>query len=240
MIPASPTARHWSEALGLDFHEVRIETNGHNLSLVFSDLVVTEVGAGFSPFTVPLLRRASRPLGNRIGAATRVRPCSVRHVAGFSLGRVECHRRVASDSGSGARSTWLLAVGPHRCGRCPQPRHSVALTGQPRPRPTDRDGLLASRERDFQATPQGRKLYSRRARSTFEQASSVLRLLQTVEVIEGAWDFQPDELQSAYEDFVERTSRRIRRWLPAARQLRRRLPEVPVGDSRRLQSHSAA
>lgn len=35
----------------LVFHEVRIETNGHDLTLVFSDLEVHEVGAGFSPFT---------------------------------------------------------------------------------------------------------------------------------------------------------------------------------------------
>ena len=42
----------WSQALGLDFHEVIVETNGHNLTLVFSDLEVSEVNEGYSPFTV--------------------------------------------------------------------------------------------------------------------------------------------------------------------------------------------
>jgi hypothetical protein len=29
-----------------------VETNGHDLSLIFSDLVVTELPAGHTPFTV--------------------------------------------------------------------------------------------------------------------------------------------------------------------------------------------
>ena len=39
--------------MGRPFHEALIETNGHNISLVFSDLVVTTIPPGFSPFVVP-------------------------------------------------------------------------------------------------------------------------------------------------------------------------------------------
>lgn len=52
LVDDSARARHWSRALGLDFHEVTIATNGHNLTLVFSDLDVTEIDVGYSPFTV--------------------------------------------------------------------------------------------------------------------------------------------------------------------------------------------
>jgi hypothetical protein len=43
LIPDSDRARHWSETLGIDFHEVRIEANAHDLTLVFSDLQVTQI-----------------------------------------------------------------------------------------------------------------------------------------------------------------------------------------------------
>jgi hypothetical protein len=61
LVPDSERAEHWSNALGLDFHEVRIGTNGHDLTLVFSDLEVAEVAEvdevdevdeGYRPFTV--------------------------------------------------------------------------------------------------------------------------------------------------------------------------------------------
>jgi len=52
LVIGSDTAEQWSRALGFAFHEVRIETNAHSLSLVFSNLEVTEVGPGYSPFTV--------------------------------------------------------------------------------------------------------------------------------------------------------------------------------------------
>jgi hypothetical protein len=39
--------------LNRDFHEVRFETNGHNLTLVFSELDVMQVEPGYSPFTIP-------------------------------------------------------------------------------------------------------------------------------------------------------------------------------------------
>lgn len=50
----SEMARHWAGALGVPFHEVQIDTNGHDITLVFSNLVVDSVEPGYSPFTVGL------------------------------------------------------------------------------------------------------------------------------------------------------------------------------------------
>ena len=50
--PSSRTQR-WADGVGIDFHEVRIETNSQLITLVFSGLVVTEVPPGYAPFTVP-------------------------------------------------------------------------------------------------------------------------------------------------------------------------------------------
>ena len=47
------TLTHWSRELGIPFHEVIIETNGHNISLVFSDLAVDTVDTGYAPFVIP-------------------------------------------------------------------------------------------------------------------------------------------------------------------------------------------
>ena len=52
IIEESEKAQAWTEAVGVDFHEVVFETNGHNLRLVFSDLEVSEVRSGYSPYTV--------------------------------------------------------------------------------------------------------------------------------------------------------------------------------------------
>lgn len=49
----SDEAAAWSEHLGMPFYEVKVETNGHNLSLIFSDLEVQTVTAGLAPFVVP-------------------------------------------------------------------------------------------------------------------------------------------------------------------------------------------
>lgn len=38
--------------MGIDFHEVRIATSAQRLTLVFSDLQVSEVPTGWAPFTV--------------------------------------------------------------------------------------------------------------------------------------------------------------------------------------------
>ncbi|MGI5250082.1 HalD/BesD family halogenase [Actinacidiphila glaucinigra] len=51
ILPESEAARRWSRATGLDFHEVCIETNAHRLTLLFSDLRVSEVPTGYAPFT---------------------------------------------------------------------------------------------------------------------------------------------------------------------------------------------
>jgi hypothetical protein len=53
LVPRSAEAGQWSRDLGLRFHEAVIETNGHNLSLVFSDLTVDAVPPGHAPFVVP-------------------------------------------------------------------------------------------------------------------------------------------------------------------------------------------
>ncbi|MFD8733570.1 hypothetical protein ACFV06_01490 [Streptomyces sp. NPDC059618] len=50
LLPESEATRRWSNALGIEFHEVRIETNAHNLTLLFSDLQVSEVPIGYAPF----------------------------------------------------------------------------------------------------------------------------------------------------------------------------------------------
>ncbi|WP_406375769.1 hypothetical protein OG788_39575 [Streptomyces sp. NBC_00647] len=50
LLPDSEDARRWSNVLGIDFHEVRLETNAHNLTLIFSDLQVSEVPAGYAAF----------------------------------------------------------------------------------------------------------------------------------------------------------------------------------------------
>lgn len=42
LITDSPTAHQWTKTIGIDFHEVRIQTNAHDLTLVFSDLHVQE------------------------------------------------------------------------------------------------------------------------------------------------------------------------------------------------------
>ncbi|MGA4994964.1 hypothetical protein [Nonomuraea bangladeshensis] len=43
LITDSPTARNWAAAVGIDFHEVRIQANAHDLTLIFSDLQIEEL-----------------------------------------------------------------------------------------------------------------------------------------------------------------------------------------------------
>lgn len=50
ILPESETTRRWAQAVGIDFHEVCLETNAHSLTLVFSDLQVSKVAAGYAPF----------------------------------------------------------------------------------------------------------------------------------------------------------------------------------------------
>ncbi|GII55524.1 hypothetical protein Pth03_39130 [Planotetraspora thailandica] len=50
----STSADAWTAAIGIEFHEVRIQTNAHDLTLVFSDLDVSELPPGYTPFSVPV------------------------------------------------------------------------------------------------------------------------------------------------------------------------------------------
>jgi hypothetical protein len=52
LVHDSTEATAWTHDVGIPFHEAAMQTNGHNLSLIFSDLVVSEVRAGCTPFTV--------------------------------------------------------------------------------------------------------------------------------------------------------------------------------------------
>jgi hypothetical protein len=57
LVGDSAEAQQWSRDLELPLYEATIETNGHNISLVFADLVVNVVGTGYAPFVVPGGRR---------------------------------------------------------------------------------------------------------------------------------------------------------------------------------------
>jgi hypothetical protein len=52
IVPESEAAGRWAEAVGIEFHEVRIETNAHDLALVFSDVQVSALPPGYAPFVV--------------------------------------------------------------------------------------------------------------------------------------------------------------------------------------------
>jgi hypothetical protein len=49
VVDDSPRARAWSDAIGIEFHEVRLDTNGHNLSLVFGNLTVESLPDEYRP-----------------------------------------------------------------------------------------------------------------------------------------------------------------------------------------------
>ncbi|WBB65208.1 hypothetical protein [Micromonospora sp. WMMD812] len=51
-IADSQRAQEWAERVGIDFHEVHIEMNGHNLTLIFNDLEVMRLPIGYAPFRV--------------------------------------------------------------------------------------------------------------------------------------------------------------------------------------------
>jgi hypothetical protein len=51
VLPESEATRRWAQAVGIDFHEVYIETNAQRLTLLLSDLQVSEVPTGYAPFT---------------------------------------------------------------------------------------------------------------------------------------------------------------------------------------------
>lgn len=51
-VEESERAAAWSTELKIPFHEVQVETNGHNLSLVFADLRIEPAPRGYTPFSV--------------------------------------------------------------------------------------------------------------------------------------------------------------------------------------------
>jgi len=52
LVADSDLARAWSTDLGIPFYETHVQTNGHNLTLVFSDLLVELAPTGYPPFIV--------------------------------------------------------------------------------------------------------------------------------------------------------------------------------------------
>ena len=52
VVDDSEQARRWAREVGIPFHEVLMETNGHNIRIVFSELAVTEVDDGYIPHRI--------------------------------------------------------------------------------------------------------------------------------------------------------------------------------------------
>jgi hypothetical protein len=52
LVSPSPRARQWSDATGIEFQEVCIAANAHEISIVFSELVVEEVPTGYTSYRV--------------------------------------------------------------------------------------------------------------------------------------------------------------------------------------------
>ncbi|MEU1841192.1 YxiG-like protein [Micromonospora chersina] len=52
LIVDSRRAQEWAEQVEIDFHEVRIQMNGHNLNLIFSELEVSQLALGYAPYLV--------------------------------------------------------------------------------------------------------------------------------------------------------------------------------------------
>ncbi|HUB69696.1 MAG TPA: hypothetical protein VL984_04690 [Acidimicrobiales bacterium] len=67
LVSPSSRAQQWSDAAGIDFQEVCIEANAHEISIVFSDLVVEEVAAGYTPYRVE-----AEGVAERYAAASKI------------------------------------------------------------------------------------------------------------------------------------------------------------------------
>jgi hypothetical protein len=52
IVADSARAEAWKKAVGIDFHEVSLSTNAHEITLVFSDLQVSELGPDYSPWSL--------------------------------------------------------------------------------------------------------------------------------------------------------------------------------------------
>lgn len=66
VVENSNRARFWTESLGIEFHEIDVETNAHRINIVFSELEVTKVDPGYSPFVA-----GDEPGGERDHAAAK-------------------------------------------------------------------------------------------------------------------------------------------------------------------------
>ena len=91
LMPESDETRQWSERLGLPFHEVLIETNGHSLVLVFSDLRVSTVARGAAAFVVPHQVRTDRSRWTSAHSSAAVRPsaaCRLHRPPHWRVGRL--------------------------------------------------------------------------------------------------------------------------------------------------------
>jgi hypothetical protein len=53
LVDESSDAREWSQRLGIPFYQANVRTNGHDLDLIFSDLIVEKLKPGYAPFLVP-------------------------------------------------------------------------------------------------------------------------------------------------------------------------------------------
>ena len=54
LVEDSTEAQQWSKTLGIPFHRASVSTNGHDLDLIFSDLIVDKLDPGCAPFVVPI------------------------------------------------------------------------------------------------------------------------------------------------------------------------------------------
>jgi hypothetical protein len=50
LVKNSAEAAAWTKRIGFPVRQVTVETNGHNLSLIFTDLLIEPVTQGYSPF----------------------------------------------------------------------------------------------------------------------------------------------------------------------------------------------
>ena len=53
VVTDSAAATLWSGAIGIPFHEIRIGTNAHEITLVCSELAVSVLPPGYAPFRLP-------------------------------------------------------------------------------------------------------------------------------------------------------------------------------------------
>ncbi|WP_369374454.1 hypothetical protein AB1046_08955 [Promicromonospora sp. Populi] len=52
LLPESTEAGHWSSELGVPFHTARVETNAHDIELVFSDLRIDQIATGHTVLVI--------------------------------------------------------------------------------------------------------------------------------------------------------------------------------------------